>query len=310
MIRENLKGHMALLGANVIFGLNAPIAKSVLNAGYLNASSLSFLRMAGAGVLCWIASLMAQKEKIRKKDILTLVIASLLGIVLNQFGFMVGLSMTSPVDALILETQVPIVTMLLAAVFLREPITFKKAFGVAVGASGALLLIFPAVQQGTAAGGTVKGNLIVMASGVAYSLYFTIFRDLIKRYSPITLMKWMFLFSTIMCAPVCYDDMMQIDLVSFTWDIYLMMAYVIGFATFLAYILLPVGQKRLRPTVVSMYIYAQPVVATSVAVLIGQDRFGWEKGIAAVLVFLGVYLVTRSKSREQLLKERGQQPEA
>ena len=91
---------------------------------------------------------------------------------------------------------------------------------------------------------------------------------------------------------------------------YLMMSYVIGFATFLAYILLPVGQKRLRPTVVSMYIYAQPVVATSVAVLIGQDRFGWEKGIAAVLVFLGVYLVTRSKSREQLLKERGQQPEA
>ena len=304
MARENLKGHLALLTTNLIFGMNAPIAKQLLSEQNLNAYSLSLARMIGAALLFWITSLFTKREKVRRQDMVMLIFAGLLGVICNQFGFIIGLSKTSPIDALILETLVPIMTMIIAALYLKEPITFKKALGVAIGASGAVVLILSGQQHGTGLEGSTQGNLIVLLSGIGYALYFTIFRNLIKRYSPVTLMKWMFLFSAIICTPICYEDIQEVNLSAFTWSDYASIIYVICFSTFLAYMLLPVGQKRLRPTVVSMYIYGQPIVATILAVAMKMDRFGLEKIIASLLVFLGVYFVTQSKSREQMLSEK------
>ena len=79
---------------------------------------------------------------------------------------------------------------------------------------------------------------------------------------------------------------------SVLWEI----AYVIIFATFVAYFLIPVGQKQLRPTVVSMYSYLQPIIAAAVSVVVGMDRFTWQKALAIVLVFVGVALVNRSRA--------------
>lgn len=303
MTKEELRGHAALLGTNLIFGLNAPVAKSVLTGGVLTPYSLIFFRVAGAAALFWLASALFVREKIGRKDVIMLIFAALLGIVFNQGVFIIGLARTSPIDALILETLVPIMTMAIAAVYLKEPVTWKKAIGVFIGASGAVVLILSGSRNGTG-GGTVAGNLIILISAAAYALYFTIFRNLISRYSPVTLMKWMFLFSAVVCLPFCYGDVGRVRFSAFTPDTWFRLTFIVGLATFLAYLMLPIGQKRLRPTVVSMYIYSQPVVATIAAVAMGLDTFGITKAVATALVFAGVWFVTQSKSREQLMRER------
>jgi drug/metabolite transporter (DMT)-like permease len=194
-------------------------------------------------------------------------------------------------------------TMILAAFFLKEPITWKKALGVVIGASGALLLIFTGnttEQHQT----TISGSILCLLSTLSFSIYLAAFKKVILRYSPVTVMKWMFLFAAICCLPLCWKDIISVDYSGIPADIYLQITYVVALATFFAYLLLPIGQKYLRPTIVSMYNYIQPVVSSLVAVALGMDRFGWVKGSATALIFLGVYVVTTSKSYAQLMAER------
>lgn len=301
-----LKQHLALLSANAIFGLNAPIVKSILNhpETAFTAYSLSMFRMAGAAAVFWIASLFFSSEKVSGKDLLKMLLAAVFGIVLNQFLFIIGLAHTSPVNALVLETLVPIVTMILAALYLKEPITGKKGFGVLLGAAGAVMLIL--AGRSASGAGSVRGDLIVLASGLSYALYFTMFKGIISRYSVLTLMKWMFLFSTVICSPFCIGDLLSVNYPAIDLQIACQIAFVVLLGTFLAYMFIPVGQKKIRPTVVSMYMYVQPVVAATVAVLIGMDTFGAEKAVATALVFSGVWFVTQSKSRRQLSATDGQ----
>ena len=299
MENKSFKGHAFLFVAYIIFGLNTPIAKAVLIQGEVSAISLTFYRMAGAAILFWIASLFAKKEKVNPKDIFMLFLASMFGILINQMCYIMGLSRTSPIDASVITTFIPILTMILAAFFLKEPITWKKVIGVLIGASGALLLIFNS-NVSDRGGASVAGNLLCLASGLSLSLYLTAFKKLITRYSAVTLMKWMFLFATICSLPICWGDVSRVDYANISVDMYLRIIYVVALATFLAYLFLPIGQKSLRPTIVSMYNYLQPIVASLVALILGMDVFGWVKGCATLLIFLGVYIVTRSKSYAQI----------
>jgi drug/metabolite transporter (DMT)-like permease len=298
---KNWRGHIALLAAYIIFGLNTPISKVVLAQGEVSALALTFYRFSGATLLFWLLSLFTKKETIPLRDILLLFLASLFGIFINQMSFIVGLSATSPIDASVITTLAPIMTMILAAVFLKEPITWKKVIGVLIGATGALLLVFH--------GNTVRldivgmeGNLLCILSCTSFALYLTLFKKLILRYRVVTLMKWMFLFATFCSLPFCLQDVIRINYSGLSIGIYLRIAYVVVMATFLSYLFIPVGQKFLRPTVVSMYNYLQPLVSSLVAVALGIDVFGWTKSGAALLIFLGVYVVTQSKSRAQLEK--------
>ena len=296
---KSFKGHAFLFVAYIIFGLNTPIAKAVLIQGEVSAISLTFYRMAGAAILFWIASLFAKKETVNPKDIFMLFLASMFGILINQLCFITGLSLTSPIDASVITTIAPILTMILAAFFLKEPITWKKVIGVLIGASGALLLIFNSETSNRGETNTI-GNLLCLASVTSFVLYLTAFKKLITRYSAVTSMKWMFLFATICSLPICWGDVSRVDYANISVDMYLRIIYVVALATFLAYLFLPIGQKSLRPTIVSMYNYLQPIVASIVALILGMDVFGWIKGSATVLVFLGVYIVTRSKSYAQI----------
>ncbi|MDR2040746.1 MAG: DMT family transporter [Tannerella sp.] len=303
---KNFKGHAALFTAYLVFGLNTPVSKAILADGAISPIALTFFRFAGATALFWLASLFVKKEPVCRRDIFLFFVASMFGILVNQMAFIVGLSTASPIDASVITTTVPILTMLLAALFLREPITWKKAGGVLVGAAGALLLIFggSAVHAGSA-GRT--GDWLCVLSCTAFALYLTAFRNLILRYSAVTSMKWMFLHATVVSLPFCLYDLASVPYAALPPGMVFRIAYVVVLATFVAYLLIPPGQKSLRPTVVSMYNYLQPVVSSAVAVVAGMDVFGWSKGTASLLVFLGVYLVTQSKSRAQLEAERTRQ---
>ena len=300
MDEKNYKGHLAMLTANVVWGLNAPIGKAVLESG-ITPFSLTTFRMAGGAAAFWIASLFTRNEQVKPEDMLKLFFAALLGIVLNQGSFIFGLSLTSPINASIVTTTSPIIAMIIAAIYLKEPITGKKVTGIFIGALGALLLILNS-QSGTqhGKGGNILGDLLCLSAQISFALYLVIFKNLISRYSTFTLMKWMFTYATICFIPFSYGDVSALDFAKIAPVTYSQIAFVVLGATFLSYICVVTGQKMLRPTLVSMYNYVQPVVASIIAVSLGMDSFGWSKAGAILLVFTGVYVVTQSKSKAQL----------
>ena len=296
-----------MLGACITFGLLAPVSKSLFGTGLVSAYALTMMRMGGGAVVFWIASLFTRREHVPPRDLLLFFFASLLGIVLNQGTYVLGVSKTSPIDASVVTTTTPIFVMIIAALYLREPITGKKILGVVVGAAGALLLILSGAHlvSGRTGSGSISGDLLCLFAQLSFATYFVVFKKLISRYSPVTLMKWMFLYATACCLPFGYSDLKAVGWAELGWTNYAQIAYVVLGATFLAYLLMPIGQKNLRPTVASSYNYVQPLVATLVAVSLGMDTFGWLKGVAVLLVFAGVYIVTISKSRAQLEAEAG-----
>lgn len=296
-------GHLAMLAATIIFGLNSPFSKMLISPEGISPYVHTFCRFTGGTILFWLVSLFAPHESIDRKDLLKLVGASLTGVLLNQGVFAVGISMTSPINQTLIATMGPVVTMLLAAFFLREPITWLKALGVAIGATGVLVLVFNRDLTGTA---SLKGDLICAVASFSYCLYLTLFKDIIMKYSAITLMKWLFLISWLLVLPIGIPAAMATPWASFDATFYLSLAFVVVFATFVAYFLLPIAQKVLRPTVVSIYNYGMPLIGAGMALMMGQDRFTLVKLIAALLILSGVYLVTKSKSRAQLKREQRQ----
>lgn len=292
-------GHAALFTANMVFGLNTPLTRTLVP-DILDPFAMTFLRMIGAAILFWMASIFAKKERVPLKDIVLFFFAALFAIVINQSSFIYGLSKTSPIDASLLVTLLPVVTMLLAAIIIREPITWLKAIGVFVGASGVVILILSGSQNEKT--GSLAGNLFVVLSISSFALYLTLFKNLISRYSSLTAMKWMFLFASFLTYPMSRHALAETDFSIFDTTIYIRIIYIIFLATFFTYLLIPVGQKTLRPTTVSMYNYLQPIVTSFLTVIAGMDRFGPDKIASAVLVFAGVYLVTQSKSRAQIKK--------
>lgn len=280
----------------------APIGKDAMSHGIGGFEMVAF-RAVGGAVCFWIASLFVKKEEVRHKDMLLFFFAAMLGIVFNQCCYTIGLSLTSPVNASIMTTTMPIVTMILAAIFLREPITGKKVMGIFMGATGAFILITGSSAGGADNSGNLSGDLLCLLAQCCFAVYLTVFKHLIARYTVITCMKWMITYAAIVIMPLSYNRMSQLawsEISAVTW---LETAFVVVCGTFLAYILMMRGQKTLRPTVVSMYNYVQPIVACVVSVMVGLGVFGWGQAVAVALVFSGVWLVTQSKSRRELKHE-------
>ena len=294
---------MAIFAANILFGINIPIAKTLMPE-WIDPVGLTFLRMSFGAIAFWLVSVFTLNEKVSKKDLLILFFCAILGTTVNQLTFIEGLGMTSPIDAGLIVTLNPMMVMLISALVLREPITSKTAGGVLVGACGALLIIWQSYTTGAGIGGSMMGNLLCFLSVISYATYLVISKPIAQRYSPVTLMKWMFLFSTILMVPFSMQEVVNAKLFSSetTFSALSSLFYVVFCATFLAYLFIPIALKRIRPTTISMYNYAQPLVAAALAIFMGQAKLTWDKPVAALLVFTGVYLVTQSKSRAELEK--------
>lgn len=304
MNKEKLKGHILILITNILFAVNMPVSKYLLPT-HVPPEALTIMRMAFACVMFWVVSLFTVKEKVPLKDLSMLFICALCGVGINQGLFIIGLNRTSPVDASIIATAVPIFVMILAAIILKEPITRKKSFGVFLGVSGGWILIFSSTRV-AGSSSSLDGNLMLIVSGLMYAIYLVLSKPLTLRYSSVTMMKWMFLFTTLTLFPFTFRHVLDAPAFhrpEWDWTELSAIFYVLFGATFLPYLLIPMSLKRIRPTTVSMYNYVQPIIASLIAVLIGQDTFSWQKVVASLFVFTGVYLVTQSKSREDVEKE-------
>lgn len=304
MEKVNWKGHASMFGANIMWGLMSPVSKFIMLGGAVTPFVVTELRIGGAMLLFWITSFFQKPEHVNHKDMASLFVASLLAIVFNQGCFIFGVSLSSPGNASIITTSMPLWAMVLAAIILKEPITGKKVLGIAAGASGALLLILgsgPRVQAASATGGlAVWGDLLVLLAQLSYAFYIVFYKDFVSKYSLVTIMKWMFTYAFICTLPFSAGDLWRTD-----WNgLHVLevagLSFIVVGATYISYMLVVIGQKALRPTVAGMYNYIQPVVAGVVAICWGMDSFNLTKVIAVVLIFGGVYLVTASRSRKEM----------
>ncbi len=232
------------------------------------------------------------RQKIDRSDWKSLLLASILIISANQGLFIIGVGMTNPIDSSVMSSLTPVFTMILAAIFLHFRMTRLKVSGVAIGLGGTLLLVYNSPQSGIATNPVLGDSLCLMAQ-ICAAVYYVAFGRIINKYSPYTLMKWLFFLSAITYVPFCLPAILATDFHSLGWKIYLETAYIIIFATFISYLMIPVAQRVLKPTVVSMYNYLQPVFACIIAVAIGVGTFGIIKGIAILLVFFGIFLVNK-----------------
>lgn len=289
-----LRGHLMLLGAAVLWGCNAPMIKDLQGLG-VPALVVADMRAVGAAVAFWVMSLfVGGGERVSVSMLGRLCVAGILCIVLNQVLFTVGVNYTSPIDATVISTMLPIVTMIFAAIILKESITGMKVVGIAVGAAGALTLVFGG--GGSSAGGGLVGDALCFTAQVSCALYMVIFSNTIHRYSVVTLMKWLFLFSAIIVTMVTWPSVVAVDYASLPLKAWGEMLSIVFGGTFVSYIFFTGGQKLLRPTVVSMYNYVQPIVATVLSVAMGVGTFGVGKVISMAMVFAGVYIVTHAKN--------------
>lgn len=296
--KNSIFGHFACFTAYLIFGLNIVVCKDLTSSGVISPLALFTLRSLGAGALFWIISIFLPKEQVERRDLPKIFAASVLGFFLTQISFLMAISRITPMDCSIVASLSPLYTMFIAAYALKEPLSAQKIGGVVLSLCGVIYLILNSV---TAASGVIQttpaGVLLMIANSLCFSLYLGIFKPIITKYSVVTFMKWIFLFSSLMSLPFSAKEIVHTDFAALPLSYMAELAFLIICATFVTYFLIPVGQKRLRPTLVSMYSYVQPVVAVVLSVCVGMDTLTWQKILAAITVFTGVIIVSRSRQK-------------
>lgn len=304
MSKSRVQGHIAMLITSLIFAVNIPLSKNLMP-DWMSPMGLTYSRFTFGALAFWLFSLFLKQEKVTRKDMGTLFLGSFLGVGINQATFITGLRLTSATNASIVITITPILAMIISFFILKEPITFKKAGGVMIGLIGVLSVILTSEISASGREADITGDFLCIISSLSYAFFLVLTRGISKRYSSVTIMKWMFLFSAILFFPFGYKEVLSAkifsDGTSLAWNSYL---YLLIGATFITYLLIPVAQKQIRPTTIGMYNYLQPLVASFIAIMWGQDTFSWTKPISALLIFMGVYFVTTSKSLEDVERER------
>ncbi len=291
--RSALTGNLACFTAFAIFGFNIICCKNIAIDGNITPMALFCLRAFGATALFWLWSLFsAPKERIERQDLWKVALASFFGLFLTQLSFLFAITQTTAIDTSILGTLSPIMTLLISALIGGDRITWSGGAGVALSLAGVLILVFNCVSIGSGADATSFAGIAgMLVNTLSFAMYVGAFKPVIQKYSVVTFMKWMFLFSSLMALPFAYGAFRASNLGAVRADVIWQVVYLVVAATFISYFLVSVGQQRLRPVVVCMYTYVQPVIAMVIAIALGLDSLTPLKAMATLLVFTGVGLV-------------------
>jgi len=300
LLNKTFLAHLALFTANLIYAINYSFAKDVMP-DFILPSAFVLLRVVGALFLFSLTYLFFVKEKVEQKDIFRLAVCGIFGVAINQLLFFKGLNLTTPINAAIVMTINPILVIFLSFLIIKEAITYRKSLGILLGLVGAAILI---LKEGTIdfTSNHQTGNLFVFINASSYALYLVILKPMMEKYHPITVMFYVFGFGLLYVLPFGFTNFMDVNWSSIPNIIYLEIAFVVIFTTFIAYLFNSTALKQLSPTTVSIYIYLQPILATIFAIFWGSDSLDGQKIIAAVLIFFGVYLVSVRSLRERKQK--------
>lgn len=283
---------LAALGESSIYGLNHTIAKGVMPL-YIQPFGFIFLRVSGAAILFWTISLWFPKEKIANSDWLRIIASAIFGMVINMLLFFKGLSLSTPINSSVIITITPILVLVLSSYLLKERITYLKIGGIFLGLSGALMLVLFSSETGHSAPNIPLGNMLFIINAFSFGIYLILIKPLAKKYHPITLMKWLFLTAFIINFPITISEFREVEWVSLPPEAIGSMVFVVLGTTFSTYLLNIFAIRQLSPSTLSSFIYLQPLIAILFAVMVGVDKLNALKVCAGILVFLGVYLVTK-----------------
>ena len=293
------KRNLALIGAtivSIIYGVTFTIAKDVMPL-YIDAYGFILLRAGGSVLLFWLVWLFMPKEKIALQDFPRIIAAAFFGVAFNMLTFFKGLSLTSPISAAVIMVSTPMIVLALSAIIMKERMKSRMVFGIILGLIGTAFLILYGKSIGCATNAGL-GNFLVLVNAISYGFYLIIVKKLMDKYNAFSFVKWIYLFGFIMVLPFGWSQFDAVNWsaipVTISWKI----VFVVVISTFLTYLLNLLSMKELKPTTVAVFIYLQPLFATIFAIGLGKDELSVVKIISALLIFIGVYLVTQKKSVE------------
>lgn len=290
------KAHLALFIVALIYGANYSIAKLILDPQHIMPLNLVLIRVGAGASLFAIFHQLFIREKIKRADFGRFLLCAVTGVVINQSFFIAGLKFTTPINASLIMTTTPILVLVTAAIIIKERITNRKILGIALGLTGAVALILLKNGNINWELDNLKGDLMILINAISYGTYLVFVKTLMKKYHPITIVKWIFLIGFVIMLPIGGPGFSEIDWQSFPTAVWWALFYVLIATTFLAYLLNVTALKVVNPSVVSIYIYLQPLIATVIALMIGKDVLTFWKVAAGVLIFVGVYLVSWTRS--------------
>jgi len=288
--KKILLAHLAIIAANVIYGINYVVAKGIMP-DYFPPRVAIIFRVVSATIIFWVIGLFYPKDAISKADFLRLALCGFFGIALNQIMFFEGLNLTTPINASIIMVGIPILVLVFAHFMLHEKITKNKITGIALGMTGAGYLILQG-GGGSFTSGTFLGNLFIFINASSYAFFLVLVKPLMIKYPPLTIMKWIFTFGLIYVLPVSVGLLGEPDYTGIPVNIWMSLGYIVVFSTVVAYFLNNYSLKVISPTINSAYIYLQPFLATVVALFAGEDQLTWTEIVAALFIFSGVYFVS------------------
>lgn len=297
MDKHKIEGHSAVLLANVIFGLGVPVTKLLLDE-WVSPMAYMATRCMAAAAIFWLISLFMPRERVERRDLLVIMGGGLLGFVVSQTLTAWALHFTSPVYFSIIATLTPVATMVCAALLIGERLSLRGALGVAIGVVGALLMVMVGWQGGSGMNDLLGIGLAVL-SLLTWAVYLIITRKVSVKYTAVTQMKWVFLVSTLAVLPFSWTDLQASRLYSsqWAWSGVAEMAFIVVFATVAGFFAIPFALRYLKTTTVSVYTNLQPIVASLVAIAIGQDLLSWDKPVSLALVLLSAWIVTNSQQK-------------
>jgi drug/metabolite transporter (DMT)-like permease len=299
-LKPNTKAHIALLGTNIFFAINFTAVKAIIAGGFIKPFGLNLIRVSITSILLWLMFFFAkEKQPIQKKDFVRFFLCALTGIAINQLLFIKGLSLTFSIHASLLMLVTPILITLLSAWFLKEKVTSFKIMGLALGVTGACILIGFGKEKNSSAENVLLGDILVLLNAISYTFYFILVKPLIKNYNPIMVLRMVFTIGTFIMLPFCWQEFTATNWKNFDTNQYLILALIVIPGTFFAYLFNIYGIKILGPSTAGAYIYLQPFFAAIIAFTFLHEHIALYKIMAAVLIFTGVYLANK-KTNEQV----------
>ncbi|WP_313805473.1 DMT family transporter [Flavobacterium sp.] len=280
----------------IIYGVTFTIAKDVMPK-YIDAFGFIFLRVGGSMLLFWLCTLFVKTEKIERKDFPRILAAAFFGVAFNMLTFFKGLSYTSPIMGAVLMVTTPMIVLVLSAIIMKERMENRKILGILLGLAGTMTLILYGKSMVNAPNASL-GNLLVFVNAVSYGFYLILVKKLMDKYNALSFVKWIYLFGFLMVIPFGWGKFQAVDWGLVPTSAYLKIGFVVVVSTFLTYLLNLLSMRELKPTTVAVFIYLQPLFASIFAIGLGKDSLSWVKIGSAILIFIGVYLVTQKKSNK------------
>jgi len=285
--------HIALVFTNIFFAINLSAVKHLTNNGLVQAFGLNVVRIGFSVILFWILFLLKPVNiKIEKPDRMRLFLCALFGIAINQLMFIKGLSLTYSIHAALLLLITPILIVIIAAWILKERLGLLKIAGLALGISGAMVLILAKDNAGNGAN-VLLGDLFIIINAVSYTIYFIIVKPLMLKYNAVVVLRWIFTIGLLLALPFGWTEFTEIPWQQYNAVDFTSMGLIVITGTFLAYLFNLYGIKTLGASVAGFYIYTQPVFAALIAMFFLHEQLALYKIVAAALIFSGVYLANK-----------------